>query len=86
MQRIVIRKPGGYSALEMVEEPDPTPEPGEVVIAVEAAGVNFADVMARLGQYQDAPPLPLVVGYEVAGEVDAVGDGVDEQDRALGDC
>jgi NADPH:quinone reductase-like Zn-dependent oxidoreductase len=44
-----------------------------VRITVGAAGVNFADVMARLGLYPDAPPLPAVVGYEVAGVVDAVG-------------
>lgn len=62
--------------LEVREAPDPAPGPGEVSIAVEAAGVNFADVMARMGLYQDAPKLPTVVGYEVAGAIDAVGDGV----------
>ena len=41
------------------------------------AGVNFADVMARLGFYADAPPRPCVVGYEVAGTVAALGPGVD---------
>lgn len=62
--------------MQVREAPDPTPGPGEVRIAVRAAGVNFADVMARLGLYPDAPPLPAVVGYEVAGTVDAVGAGV----------
>lgn len=62
--------------LEVREAPDPAPGPGEVRIAVEAAGVNFADVMARMGLYQDAPKLPTVVGYEVAGAIDAVGEGV----------
>ena len=51
--------------------------PGEVRIAVKAAGINFADTMARVGLYPDAPKLPCVVGYEVAGEVESVGDGVD---------
>src|SRR5438309_7450717 len=55
----------------MREAPDPQPGPGEVRIRVRAAGVNFADLMARRGLYPDAPPLPFVPGYEVAGEVDA---------------
>ncbi len=63
--------------MEVREAPDPTPGPGEVRIAVEAAGVNFADIMARTGLYPDAPPFPFVVGYEVAGTIDAVGEGVD---------
>jgi NADPH:quinone reductase-like Zn-dependent oxidoreductase len=51
--------------------------PGEVRIAVKAAGINFADTMARTGLYPDAPKVPCVVGYEVAGEVESVGDGVE---------
>ncbi|MCB9671545.1 MAG: zinc-binding dehydrogenase [Alphaproteobacteria bacterium] len=77
MRQIVFRRTGPPSVLELEEVPDLTPGPGEVRIAVEAAGVNFADLMARMGVYPDAPPLPSVVGYEVAGTVDAVGDGVD---------
>jgi NADPH:quinone reductase-like Zn-dependent oxidoreductase len=46
-------------------------------VRVEASGVNFADIMGRLGLYPDLPPLPVVVGYEVAGRVDAVGEGAD---------
>jgi NADPH:quinone reductase-like Zn-dependent oxidoreductase len=52
------------------EVEDPVPGPGQVRIRVRAAGINFADVLARLGLYADAPPLPAVVGYEVAGLVD----------------
>ena len=63
----------GSSDLEHI---DPEPKAGEVRIRVHASGVNFADIMARLGLYQDAPPLPCVVGYEVSGVVDAVGAGV----------
>ena len=51
----------------MQERPDPQPGPGQVAIDVRAAGVNFADTMARVGLYPDAPKLPAVVGYEVAG-------------------
>ena len=61
----------------MQERADPQPGPGQVRVRVHAAGINFADLMARVGFYPDAPKPPCVVGYEVSGEVDAVGDGVD---------
>jgi NADPH:quinone reductase-like Zn-dependent oxidoreductase len=80
MQRILIEKPGGYGALQLVEEPDPTPGPGEVVIAVEAAGVNYADGIIRMGLYESAKKLhgyPITPGFEVAGTIAAVGDGVE---------
>lgn len=77
MKQIWIPRIGDPSVLELREAPDPEPGPGEVRIAVEAAGVNFADLMARMGLYPDAPPLPTVVGYEVAGDIDAIGEGVD---------
>jgi NADPH:quinone reductase-like Zn-dependent oxidoreductase len=76
MRQAVIVRRGGPEVLQVREAPDPAPGPGEVRIAVRAAGVNFADVLARLGLYPDAPQLPAVVGYEVAGVVDAVGTGV----------
>lgn len=76
MQQVWITRPGGPEVLELREAPTPTPGPGEVLVRVEAAGVNFADLMARRGLYPDAPPLPAVVGYEVAGVVEAVGEGV----------
>jgi NADPH:quinone reductase-like Zn-dependent oxidoreductase len=76
MRQVLITRTGPPEVLRMVEAPDPVPGEGEVKIAVSAAGVNFADVMARLGLYPDAPPLPAVVGYEVAGVVDAVGPGL----------
>lgn len=77
MKRVWIPKVGAPDVLELREEPDVQPGPGQVRVAVEAAGVNFADLMARQGLYPDAPPLPAVVGYEVAGRIDAVGEGVD---------
>ncbi len=55
----------------------PEPGPGQLRVAVEAFGLNFADVMARKGLYQDAPPLPCVVGYEVVGRVESLGAGVE---------
>jgi synaptic vesicle membrane protein VAT-1 len=77
MRQIWIPRAGAPEVLEVREAPDPTPGPGTVRVVVEAAGVNFADVAARLGNYPDAPPFPCVVGYEVAGTIDAVGEGVD---------
>ncbi|MDT5015268.1 MAG: hypothetical protein QOD39_1428 [Mycobacterium sp.] len=78
MRAVVITKHGDPSVLKVQERPDPPPpSAGQVRIAVRAAGVNFADHMARVGLYPDAPKLPSVVGYEVAGTIDAVGDGVD---------
>jgi NADPH:quinone reductase-like Zn-dependent oxidoreductase len=62
--------------LHVQERPDPIAAPGQVRIAVRAAGINFADTMARTGLYPDAPKVPCVLGYEVAGEVDSVGEGV----------
>ncbi|OMC56278.1 oxidoreductase [Mycobacterium sp. IS-836] len=78
MRAVVITKHGDPSVLRVEQRPDPAPPgPGQLRVAVRAAGVNFADHMARVGLYPDAPKLPAVVGYEVAGIVDAGGDGVD---------
>ncbi|MBR58961.1 MAG: alcohol dehydrogenase [Myxococcales bacterium] len=57
---------------------DIEPEAGEVRIKVAFVGVNFADIMARMGLYPAAPPPPCVVGYEVSGTIEAVGEGVDD--------
>jgi NADPH:quinone reductase-like Zn-dependent oxidoreductase len=77
MRQIWIPRSGPPEVLEVREARDPLPGPGQVRVRVEAAGVNFADVMGRMGLYPDLPPLPVVPGYEVAGRIDAVGDGVD---------
>jgi NADPH:quinone reductase-like Zn-dependent oxidoreductase len=76
MRAVVITKHGGPGVLEVQERPDPELGPGEVRIDVAAAGVNFADVMARMGLYADAPKPPCVVGYEVAGTILELGEGV----------
>jgi synaptic vesicle membrane protein VAT-1 len=75
MRQVWITRTGGPEVLEVREAADPEPGAGQVRIRVAAAGVNFADVMARIGLYPDAPKLPAVVGYEVAGTIDAVGPG-----------
>lgn len=74
----MITRTGGPEVLKVQERPDPAPGPGEVRVRVKAAGINFADILARQGLYPDAPKLPAVVGYEVAGVVDAVGDVADQ--------
>lgn len=76
MRQIFIPRIGAPEVLELRESPDPQPRPGEVRIRVRFSGINFADVLARMGLYPDAPKLPAVVGYEVSGTVDALGEGV----------
>lgn len=77
MKQVVISGKGGPERLQVVDRDRPEPGISEVRVRVEAAGVNFADVMMRLGLYPDAPRLPAVPGYEVAGTIDAVGPGAD---------
>src|SRR5437870_13821282 len=76
MRAVVITKRGGPEVLKVQERPDPELAPGEVRIAVAAAGINFADVLARMGLYPDAPKPPCVIGYEVAGTILELGEGV----------
>ena len=77
MKAIVIYENGGPEVLRYEEVPDPTPGAGEILIEQTAAGVNFADVMLRLDKYFIKPELPATPGFEGAGVVVAVGDGVD---------
>jgi len=83
MKAVVLTGTGGYDVLQVQERPDPSVGPGEVRIAVKAAGINFADTMARIGLYPDAPKPPCVLGYEVAGEIESLGEGV--TDHQVGD-
>lgn len=82
MRAIEVTEFGGAENLSVVEAEKPEPGAGEVRIDVRAAGINFADVMQRRGHYHGGPEPPYVAGLEVAGIVDAVGDGVG---RAVGD-
>src|SRR5262245_41375794 len=86
MRQMVITRHGPPGVLELREADDPHPGPGEVRIRVRASGVNFADILARVGLYPDAPRPPCVVGYEVCGYIDALGSGVTarrEGDRVM---
>lgn len=86
MKQVWITSKGAPQTLQLREAADPQVGAGQVRIRVAFAGVNFADIQARMGQYPDAPPIPCVVGYEVAGIVDQVGSevtGFTEGDRVL---
>jgi NADPH2:quinone reductase len=78
MKAIQMTRRGGPDVLQLVDLPDPQPGPGEVLIKVEAAAVNFSDLMRRRGDVYPAPtPLPFIPGAEVAGTVTALGEGTD---------
>ncbi|MFN8283484.1 MAG: zinc-binding dehydrogenase [Chitinophagales bacterium] len=77
MQAIyLVRNGKSKDAFEFRDIQITEPKDNEVGVIVEASGINFADVVARLGQYQDCPPLPAVVGYEAVGRVEKVGKDV----------
>ncbi len=73
---VVLTRTGSPDVLEVQDRPAPRAGADEVRIAVRAAGLNFADIMARVGLYLAAPKPPCVMGYEVAGEVETLGEGV----------
>jgi putative PIG3 family NAD(P)H quinone oxidoreductase len=83
MRAVRAPEPGGPDALVVAEVPDPVPGPGEVLVAVRAAGINRADVLQRRGHYPPPPGAPDILGLEAAGEVVALGQGADG--AAIGD-
>ncbi len=87
MRAIRFHELGGPEVLRYEEAPEPRPGPGEVLIRVRAAGVNYADTMFREGRYFLRPEFPQIPGLEAAGEVVAVGEGVSgfaPGDRVMG--
>ncbi|KGD96826.1 NAD(P)H-quinone oxidoreductase [Rhizobium sp. YS-1r] len=79
MQAVMIERPGGPEVLRIVEQPRPRPKAGEVLIRVAAAGVNRPDVQQRRGLYPPPPNASEILGLDVAGIIDDVGEGVDGQ-------
>tara|TARA_B100000315_G_C14573079_1_gene586601 strand:- start:1432 stop:2454 length:1023 start_codon:yes stop_codon:yes gene_type:complete len=79
MKQVWIPKVGKPEILQVKEAPNPEPAKGQVRIDVHFSGINFADILARMGLYPDSPKTPCVVGYEVSGIIDKVGEEVDEQ-------
>lgn len=82
-KEINISRFGNYEVLELKERLKRNPKPNEICISVKACGVNFADILMRVGLYPDAPKLPFSPGYEVAGVVDKIGSDV--SDFKIGD-
>lgn len=77
MKAVVTTANGDVRVMKVQERPDPQPAPAQVLVRVKAAGLNFADILARQGLYPDGPPKPCVMGYEVSGIIEAAGEGVD---------
>ena len=78
MRRIVISKLGPPEVLKVIEQEKLTPEDDEVIIRVNKAGINFADLMMRLGIYGKTPDIPFTPGYEVSGVISSIGNAVEE--------
>jgi len=76
MRAISLQKPGPPESLRVMNTPEPSPGPGDVLIQVRAVGVNFTDVLARQGLNPEAPRPPYILGHETSGDVVALGDGV----------
>lgn len=85
MKKVVVRRPGGHDALELVDERDPVPAAGQVLVRVRAAGVNYADTIVREGWYEAAKGLyPLTPGFEFAGTVEGDAEGFSHGERVFG--
>lgn len=85
MRALVVDSLGpNYQGVNLKDLPTPAPRPGEVLVAVKAAGVNFPDLLMTRGEYQMKPPLPFVGGMELSGEIVGLGDGV--EGWAIGDA
>jgi NADPH:quinone reductase-like Zn-dependent oxidoreductase len=77
MKALLSHEPGGPETLRLTELADPVPGPGELLVRVRAAAVNYPDVLIIEDKYQFKPPRPFVPGGEIAGEIEAVGEGVE---------
>ncbi|WP_294120129.1 NADPH:quinone oxidoreductase family protein [Sphingomonas sp.] len=77
MKALLSHDPGGPETLRVTELPDPVPGPGELLVRVRAAAVNYPDVLIIEDKYQFKPPRPFAPGGEIGGEVEAVGEGVE---------
>ncbi len=76
MKAVVVTRPGGPEVLEVRDVPEPQPKPGQLIVRVEAVGVNFADTMSTHGSYPGTPTPPFIAGREFAGVVEGSGERV----------
>src|SRR5450755_1247206 len=76
MKAVVVTRPGGPEVLEVRDVPEPVAKPGEVIVRVQAVGINFADTMSTHGTYRGTPPPPFISGREFAGVVEGTGERV----------
>ncbi len=76
MKAVVVTRAGGPEVLQVQNVPDPKPAPGEVIVRVEAVGINFADTLSTRGVYHGTPPPPFITGREFAGIVESTGERV----------
>ena len=76
-RRVVLTKAGSPDTIAIKEMEMPSPGEGEIRIEVAFAGINFADLLMRLGLYNPRPDYPFTPGYEMSGVVDAIGEGVE---------
>jgi len=76
MKAVVVARAGGPEVLDVRDVPEPVAQPGEVIVSVEAVGVNFADTLSTRGTYKSTPPPPFISGREFAGVVEATGERV----------
>ena len=79
MEAVIVTKNGDPDVFEIQELPTPSPGPGEVCIRVSKAGINFADILARMGLYPGAPSPPFTPGMEVSGTIHALGPDVEDR-------
>lgn len=77
MRALLSHEPGGPATLRLEEVPDPVPGAGELLVRVRACSINYPDVLIIEDKYQLRPPRPFAPGSEIAGEVEALGDGVE---------
>ncbi|KAJ3637737.1 hypothetical protein MTP99_001173 [Tenebrio molitor] len=77
MRAVVLTGFGGLKSVKILKKPEPTVNEGELLIRVKACGLNFQDLMVRQGAIDSPPKCPFILGFECAGEIEQVGEGVE---------
>jgi len=77
MKAVVLSGFGGLKSVKILQKPQPSPQEGEVLIRVKSCGLNFLDLMARQGAIDNLPKAPFIMGFECAGDIEALGEGAE---------